>query len=186
MPIVNLHCHPDTACPFLRGVEVDVRRAFGHELRLIFRIAGDLSQLALPEPGESRRSDDLWRHSCCEAFIRKPPRIEYYEFNFSPSTAWAIYRFSAYRSPLPEPSIQNSPQILPTAASQVFELDVVLDLNGLGLGTMGLELGLATVIESRAGELSYWALAHPPGRPDYHHPDSFALTIASMSTSASY
>ena len=27
-------------------------------------------------------------------------------------------------------------------------------------------------------ELSYWALAHPPGRPDFHHPDCFALAVA--------
>ena len=27
------------------------------------------------------------------------------------------------------------------------------------------------------GGISYWALAHPPGKPDFHHPDSFALTL---------
>ena len=35
-------------------------------------------------------------------------------------------------------------------------------------------LGLAAVIEETSGRKSYWALAHPPGKPDFHHPDCFA------------
>ena len=35
-----------------------------------------------------------------------------------------------------------------------------------------------TVIEELDGTKSYWALAHPPGKPDFHHPDCFALTLA--------
>jgi hypothetical protein len=38
-------------------------------------------------------------------------------------------------------------------------------------------LGLSAVIEGAAGELSYWALAHPPGRPDFHRADCFALEL---------
>jgi hypothetical protein len=30
------------------------------------------------------------------------------------------------------------------------------------------------VIEDMTGEFSYWALAHPPGKPDFHHSDCFA------------
>jgi len=33
------------------------------------------------------------------------------------------------------------------------------------------------VIEEAAGTLSYWALCHPPGRPDFHHSDNFVLEI---------
>ncbi len=38
-------------------------------------------------------------------------------------------------------------------------------------------LGVSAVVETKEGSLSYWALAHPPGKPDFHHPDSFALTL---------
>jgi hypothetical protein len=38
-------------------------------------------------------------------------------------------------------------------------------------------LGLSAVIEDRSGQKSYWALAHPPGRPDFHHEDCFALEL---------
>jgi hypothetical protein len=33
------------------------------------------------------------------------------------------------------------------------------------------------VIEETNGRKSYWALAHPPGKPDFHHSDCFALGL---------
>ena len=41
-----------------------------------------------------------------------------------------------------------------------------------------LEIGLSAVIEEVGSIKSYWALQHPPGRPDFHHPDCFALELA--------
>jgi hypothetical protein len=35
-------------------------------------------------------------------------------------------------------------------------------------------VGLSAVIEDTSGRKSYWALAHPPGKPDFHHEDCFA------------
>ena len=37
--------------------------------------------------------------------------------------------------------------------------------------------GLNAVIEEADGTRSYWALAHPPGDPDFHHPDCFAFDL---------
>jgi hypothetical protein len=37
--------------------------------------------------------------------------------------------------------------------------------------------GLSAIIEEADGTRSYWALAHPPGEPDFHHPDCFALEL---------
>ncbi len=36
--------------------------------------------------------------------------------------------------------------------------------------------GMAAVLEDAKG-VSYWGLAHAPGKPDFHHPDSFALDL---------
>jgi hypothetical protein len=41
-------------------------------------------------------------------------------------------------------------------------------------------LGLSAVIEDKAGGKSYWALAHPPGKADFHHADSFARELPPM------
>ena len=38
-------------------------------------------------------------------------------------------------------------------------------------------LALSSVIEELDGTKSYWALAHPPGQPDFHHPACFAATL---------
>jgi hypothetical protein len=45
-----------------------------------------------------------------------------------------------------------------------------------------LTLGLSAVIEEKDGTKSYWALAHPPGKPDFHHKDCFALTLPAPSS----
>lgn len=39
-------------------------------------------------------------------------------------------------------------------------------------------LGLSAVIEEKGGALSYWALRHAPGRPDFHHPRAFVRRLA--------
>ncbi len=53
------------------------------------------------------------------------------------------------------------------------ELNVFSDLKNCA----ELRLALSAVIEDSDGGLSYWALAHPRGKPDFHHADSFALTL---------
>ena len=40
-----------------------------------------------------------------------------------------------------------------------------------------LALVVSAVIEDDSGALSYWALRHPPGKPDFHHPDAFAMEL---------
>jgi hypothetical protein len=60
-----------------------------------------------------------------------------------------------------------------------FELRAALALGRLpGLpGDAPWRLGLSAVIEEAGGGLSYWALAHPPGKADFHHSDCFALEL---------
>jgi hypothetical protein len=41
-----------------------------------------------------------------------------------------------------------------------------------------LRVAMAAVIEDDTGGLSYWGLRHPPGKPDFHHPNGFALEVA--------
>ena len=41
----------------------------------------------------------------------------------------------------------------------------------------GRKLALSAVIETVDGAKTYWALAHPSDKPDFHHPDSFVLDL---------
>ena len=34
------------------------------------------------------------------------------------------------------------------------------------------------ILERKEGGLSYWAVRHPEGRPDFHHPSTFALELS--------
>jgi hypothetical protein len=66
------------------------------------------------------------------------------------------------------------------------ELDIDVDLNLSGIPELadaisnGRELRLAasSVIEDSQGHITYWALVHPSGKPDFHHRDGFALVLA--------
>jgi hypothetical protein len=40
-----------------------------------------------------------------------------------------------------------------------------------------IRLGLSALVEAIDGELSYWALRHLPGKPDFHHVDAFDLQL---------
>src|SRR5690242_3502117 len=107
-----LKLHPDSRCPALRHVEVDITRPSAGRLAMSYRIAGAMSDIRMPPVMASERSDELWRHTCFEAFVRAPSSGTYYEFNFSPSTQWAAYRFTGYRSgmmvatEIPTPSVE--------------------------------------------------------------------------------
>ncbi|MGH8512074.1 MAG: hypothetical protein ACREU8_12030 [Gammaproteobacteria bacterium] len=100
----------------------------------------------------------------------------YYEFYFAPSSLWAGYRFRGYRAggaaiePVPPPAIAVA------GDRGRIRLDVVLSLESLLelLQATRLRLALVAVIEET---LSYWALAHPPHRPDFHHADAFAVVV---------
>jgi len=50
--------------------------------------------------------------------------------------------------------------------------------NAMGLAVAEpWHVGLSTIVEENNGRISYWALAHPPGKPDFHHPDCFRLEL---------
>ena len=109
---------------------------------------------------------------------RKFASVAYYEFNFAPSTQWAAYRFSNYRTDLCVATEINAPQIRVRSDPERYVLQASVEL-GQFLFSQGstLRVGLSAVIEETSGHRSYWALAHPPGKADFHHSDSFALEV---------
>src|SRR5688572_32020626 len=159
----------------VRELAVDVALDPAGRLDLHYRLSGDLADLRLPEPREPARTDGLWRHSCFEAFVAQVGGPQYWEFNFSPSGAWAAYHFSAYREGM-APLMRGSPPVSRTlVADDRLEMQVGVDLSWLtrSTGGFGLRLGLAAVVEDKAQVLSYWALKHPAEKPDFHHADGF-------------
>jgi len=174
-----LVCHPSTPCESIRNFAVDVLQREGR-ISLHYRIDGDIDALSIPQIGPPQRSDGLWQNTCLEAFVKGPGEV-YYEFNFSPSAAWMVYRFTSYRQGIVAVENIEPVKISVYRDSNRFELEAVV--NNPNRSSMldrgaGLLLGLSAVIKNaHDGGLSYWALAHPKGRPDFHHPDSFAFEL---------
>jgi hypothetical protein len=127
----------------------------------------------VPGPASSTRADDLWRHTCFEAFIKPEGQGGYFEFNFAPSTLWAAYQFMSYREGLRELPLAP-PQAKVKAGRYSLELAATAALAAGG----SAHLNLTAVVEEVSGHKSYWALAHPPeGPPDFHHPACFVLEL---------
>jgi hypothetical protein len=170
---------PGALQDLVQDLSVAVARASLDQLKLTYRLSGDLGALKLAEPRPPVRTDGLWLHSCFEAFVGHSGASDYWEYNFSPSGAWAAYHFTGYREGM-APMLQGAPPaITQNIGSETVELVVTLDLSWLAKSSagVGLRLGLAAVIEDKARVLSYWALKHPAEKPDFHHADSFVVEL---------
>jgi hypothetical protein len=167
----SLSPHPDTPANRVSTVTAQLLRAAGG-FWIEYEVASTQA-LVLPSPQSPERADDLWKSTCFELFARTIGSEAYVELNFSPSFQWAAYAFSGYRAGRCELPAQN-PEISITPAGNWFFLAV----EGLpDLGPEPLQFGVSAVIEEADGTKSYWALAHPPGAPDFHHPDCFVLEL---------
>jgi len=175
----TLRQHPETASQAVNGIEVDAAAKGAAEVTLGYVIRGDMARLLIPLPRQPCRIDGLWQHTCFEAFIGFKDSPAYFEFNFSPSSEWAAYAFRDYRDGGMVDDDKLDPKIVVRKESEMLELSAVVRLDRLPPVHPGatLRLGLCAVIEESDGRLSYWALNHPAGKPDFHHADSFALDI---------
>jgi hypothetical protein len=173
--LFTLACHPQTSSQAISEIDVKVGEAKNGGLMLSFCLLGDVSGLLIPESRSPRRADHLWQHTCFEAFVMSGEGPGYREFNFSPSGEWAVYAFHRYRN---GGVLENelSPEIEVRKDMNRLELDAEI-CQGLLPRGRPLRLGLSAVVEDVDGILSYWALRHPPGKPDFHHTDAFVLQL---------
>lgn len=174
-----LERHGDSQGAAATGIEVDLAWTAPGDLALTYVVRGDIAALALPPPVSSARTDELWRHTCLEAFVGGVGDPGYYEFNLAPSGRWAAYRFDGYRQGMDPAAAAVDPRITSEATADRFTLRAVLALDALpGLARdAAWRLALSAVIEQTDGCKSYWALAHPPGQADFHHADGFSHEI---------
>jgi hypothetical protein len=173
MPFAALERHPAVQCAALRGIEASVARTADGRLKVLYVLEGEIDRLRIPPPRPPRIAERLWQHSCCEIFIARKDLRGYREFNLSPSGEWAAYEFARYRKGalLADPALD--PRIAVKRSADRLELAALIPLHQEGK----LQIGLAAVVEDQDGTLSYWALRHAPGKPDFHHPDAFALEL---------
>jgi hypothetical protein len=174
-----LTAHPSTPNDDVRSLEVQLRTEEPDLLVFQYSLVADMSRVRLPLSDGSARADALWQHTCFEAFVAAGDAVGYHEFNFSPSLDWAIYRFRAYREGMSPAEIDRAPEISVRRGNDGLELTSVVSLGHLAdlRDVHRLRIALAAVIEDDNGELSYWGLRHPHAKPDFHHPNGFALEV---------
>ena len=155
---------------------MEVARRRGGGIVFSYFVTGRTGDLRIPPITSATRADELWRTTCFEAFVRTSASSGYYEFNFAPSTQWAAYEFSGYRSGMRAATDIGAPRIEVQTSPELFTLRASLALDQLSSlpREARWRLGLSALIEETSGRRSYWALAHPPGKPDFHHADCFA------------
>lgn len=152
-----------------------------------FRIEGrDLRQLRLPSPAPAGAADELWKHTCFEAFLAVRGEAAYREFNFSPSGQWAAYAFRAWRERIADFVPAATPLVEAEHSHERLILRARVPAALLPTAPPGTELqvGLAAVVEDRSGKLEYWAVRHVAAQADFHARETFVLMLKTWSEAA--
>lgn len=140
-------------------------------------IAGNLGTVALPALNANpARKDELWRTTCFEFFLAIKDTLQYWEFNMSPSGDWNAYVMDAYRQVgmREETRIKRSPfDVRKEADSLSLEMAMILD--PIVASEKPIEVGIASVIRTKNGKETYWALLHPRPEAGFHARESFVL-----------
>ena len=160
----------------MRRLEASVSTGVGGTLDVSYRLTGDLGRVRIPELGAADFADGLWQHTCFELFARREGDDAYRELNFSPSGAWAVYSFDSYREGMRRVDDALARRIAVRSHGEALELDATIDARRIDM-TPPLRVALAAVVEEVDGTMSYWALEHAQGKPDFHHASAFALDL---------
>ena len=169
----DLIVHPTTPADTVSAVRISLARPRPNALTLTYEVTGT-ANLILPEPAEPARTDDLWHHTCFEAFLRAGDGSAYIEFNLSPSTRWAAYSFTRYREGMANLDLPTPPRIEAATTQNGYALTAEVPIP---LPRLPWHVGLTAVIEEHGGRLSCWALAHPNTKPDFHNANGFVLKL---------
>ena len=170
--VMELIPHPAFPPRHVTRIFASVSQKDPRWLQARWRVEG-AGAIVVPVFAGRRRADGLWRTTCFELFCGDGP--SYAEFNFAPSEAWAAYDFDGYREGMRDRPVSPQPTISWRGGrSSLAILDVAIPRAAILSGA----LAISAVIEEEGGAKSFWALAHPPGDPDFHHRTCFAATLA--------
>lgn len=167
----------------MRALTASAMRYDGANLQFRYVLDADLGRLHVPALRAPRQADELWKHTCFEAFIAGSSGEEYRELNFSPSTEWAAYSFEKYRQGMTPLTLPSPPRIEVTrSGGSQLVVQARVAVPGLlpeswRASGARLRIALSAVIEDGSGRISYWALEHAPDKPDFHHAAGFILEV---------
>ena len=151
----------------------------GSKLSIQYKVDGDVKQIIYPAASNPpTREDDLWKATCFEFFLAVTDQPYYWEFNMSPSGNWNVYKMDAYRqvNMREEPVFTKLPfEFKSNKINSTLNISVKLD--SIIQTSQNLEIGIATIIQTKDGNETYWALSHPEPQADFHLRKSFVLYL---------
>jgi len=166
--------HPDHPPLGITSVEARVIGRDENWLRVRWRVEGT-QQLVVPPFAGKGRTDDLWQTTCFELYLKPVGGEAYCELNLSPSERWNAYDFEGYRMGMCERPFPHEPECTIRQGSTFAIFDAAIPV--AGLPKEDCAMGLSAILEEQGGVKSYWALTHGEGKPDFHAPACFALTL---------
>jgi hypothetical protein len=174
----NLVPHPSTppaAPPFKVWATVDHAASLGPvaTTNIWFGVSAPADRFVIPPVSEPWRADELWQTTCFEAFLRPSGANGYREWNFAPKGNWAAYDFSGYRKNGADAEVGSPPYIRMEDNFTWWTVGATIAAEA----DRQWELGLSAVLEEKDGTKSYWALAHPSEKPDFHAPGCFVARL---------
>lgn len=149
-----------------------------NKLTICYALLGNLTKVEIPTPADLlKRKYDLWEETCFEFFVGIKNYPDYWEFNLSPAGHWNVFRLENYRQGLQEEMIVTSLPFSVEQKSDALLVTLEVDLNQFMPTEQSLEVGITTVIKSKEGNLSYWALTHCGEEADFHRRESFVVEL---------
>lgn len=176
---VKLAAHHDNPARFHQRIEATLTHGSDGSLQLAYVVHGLNLDLRVPTPHAPAPHDALWQTTCCEVFLGAAGQTGYREVNFSPSGQWACYDFADTRQRAPSSYDSPAPKIAFEREEDLLKLVATLPKAALPK-TDTLRIALSAVLEAEGGLHAYWALAHPPGKPDFHHHAGFVLSLSAL------
>ena len=128
-----------------------------------FRLPGEIGKIKVPEHAASMREDFLWKTTCFEIFWQPDGGDWYREFNLSPSSKWACYDFDDFRL-----NSRDGPVRAIEVACTHSANELVLRANISSELHNPAQVALNAIVEDLDGNIQFWALAFPDGKPEFH------------------
>lgn len=172
----SLTCHPKLPATYISAVQVCCELTKAGQLWLRYHIDVPEPMLVVAESRDPVRTDNLWKTTCGEVFLGKKDAPEYIEFNFSPSSQWAAYRFSDYRKESTDLPLLTAPDIHLDMSDSHFALEATVCLPPEWQHDE-FDTGITFVAEEPGGIISYWALDHHQAEPEFHDRSGFSLKL---------
>jgi hypothetical protein len=157
-----LMLHVACALGPIRAVTADIRPTpDGCEAE--FRLDGRIGAIVVPAPQPAARTDNLWQTTCFEIFWQPIGGTSYREFNLSPCGRWAAYDFDAFREGMRDAPVDAiAIACSHDAEGLVLKASIAADLPAPA------QVALNAIVDHGDGQLQFWALAFPPGKPEFH------------------